>query len=247
MFRKNRFRTHLPLCVAGCVVLTLPASACEDMGNDPLATAVAPETHGAVLLSEGLPTLSDLLTRHGLAGRAQIYLDAWWRSWDLGPPDGQKVRATLYSPVSAVLYPYLLEEGVATLLAENEKALKAATAVELLLVADAVEAAMKNAWRYHNQAVDALGRGMGELSLSLALHSADAVREVSPEQVARALLQQADEALRRNREVVPYSEEELIRIRRLTNGAAEALEAGDYPRAIRRAYYACQLLGVGPA
>ncbi|MGW8268665.1 MAG: hypothetical protein ACWGSQ_20030, partial [Longimicrobiales bacterium] len=245
--RMNRSLAHLPSCAAACVVLTLSASACEDLGNDPLATAVAPETHGAVLLTEGLPTLSDLLARHGLAEPAESYLDTWWRSWDLGFPEGQKVRATLYSPVSATLYPYLLEEGVAALLAENEKALKAARAVELLLVADAVEGAMRNAWRYHDQAVDALGRGLGELSLSLALRSADAVREVSPEQVARALLQQANDALRRNREVVPYSEEELIRIRRLTNGAAEALESGDYPRAIRRAYYACQLLGVGPA
>jgi hypothetical protein len=227
--------------------MTLAVSACEDMANDPLAMAVAPETHGAVLLSEGLPTLSDLLAQHGLAGPAQSYLDTWWRSWDLGPVDGPKVRATLYSPVSSALYPYLLEEGVAALLAENEKALKVAQAVELMLVAEVVDAAMKNAWLYHNQAVEALGRGMGEVSLSLALRSADAVREVSPEQVARALLRQADDALRRNRDVVPYSDEELIRIRRLTSGAAEALESGDYPRAIRRAYYACQLLGVGPA
>jgi hypothetical protein len=245
--RMTRSLGHQPLCVLTCVGLTLAVSACEDVANDPLAMAVAPETHGAVLLSESLPTLSDLLAEHGLAAPARSYLDTWWSSWELGPQDGPRVRATLYSPVSAVLFPYLLEEGVAALLTENERALKAAHAVELLLVADAVDAAMENAWRYHELAVDALGRGMGELSLSLALRSADAVREVSPEQVARALLRQAEEALRRNRDVVPYSEEELIRIRRLTTGAEEALESGDYPRAIRRAYYACQLLGVGPA
>ena len=236
---------HLLLSAGTCVALTLAPSACEDMANDPLAMAVAPETHGAVLLSEGLPTVSDLLSKHGLAAQTKEYLDTWWESWELGPEEGPEARESVYPPAAEALYPFLLEEGVAALLAENENALKAAQAVELLLVADAVDAAMDQAWRYHNQAVEALGRGNGEASLGLALRSADAVREVSPEQVARALLQHASEALRRNRDVVPYSVEELTRIRRLTSGAQEALEAGDYPRAIRRAYYACQLLGAG--
>lgn len=237
---------HLKVWAGACVFLTLAVSACEDAANDPLAMAVAPETHGAVLLSEGLPTVSDLLVKHGLAEQSKAYMDAWWQSWELGQDAGARSRAPLYSPVSAAVYPYLMEEGVAQLLIENERALKAAQAVELMLVADAVDAAMENAWQYHRQAVEALGRGNGEVSLSLALRSADAVREVSPEQVARALLLQANEALRRNRDVVPYSVEELTRIRRLTSGAREALEDGDYPRAIRRAYYACQLLGAGP-
>jgi len=229
-----------------CVLVTLVVVACEDMANDPLAMAVAPETHGAVLLTEGLPTVSDLVTEHELAAQAGGDLAAWWESWDLDLEEGKIVRSSVYPSVSSVLFPRLLDEGVAELLAQNEESLRAAQAVELLLVADAVDAAMDKARRYHVEALEALGEGRGEIALSLALRSADAVREVSPEQVARALLQKASEALRRNPETGPYLEEELIRIRRLTSGAEEALEAGDYPRAIRRAYYACQLLGAGP-
>jgi hypothetical protein len=238
----TRHRTLL----RGGVILTLLLWACEDVANDPLAMAVAPETHGAVLLTGGLPTLSDLMTEYGLAAHAEQELDAWWGSWELGPEDGPRVRDSLYPIAGRALFPYLLDEGVAELLSQNEEALRAAQAVELLLVADAVDEAMERAWDFHHEAVAALGRGMGEAALVLALRSADAVREVSPGQVAGALVDRAVESLRRNEGVVPYSQEELTRIRRLTRGAEEALEAGDYPRAIRRAYYACQLLGVGP-
>jgi hypothetical protein len=243
LLRMNR--PSVPILLRGgvCVALTLLVSACEDRANDPLAMAVAPETHGALLLTEGMPTVSDLVQDHGLETQVAGELDAWWSSWDLDSREGPKARASIYPSVSRVLYPYLMEEGVADLLARNEENLRAAQGVELLLVADAVDAAMRNAWLYHNEAVAALRRGMGELALSLALRSADAVREVSPEQVARALVRTAGDALRRNPESPSYSQEELIRIRRLTSGAEEALEAGDYPRAIRRAYYACQLLG----
>ena len=74
----------------------------------------------------------------------------------------------------------------------------------------------------------------------------DILREISPKQVAQGLVEKATEAWRRNQESETYSGEELTRIRRLTMGAIEALAEGDYPQAIRRAYYACQLLGADP-
>jgi hypothetical protein len=229
-----------------CVAWTLSLSACEDMGNDPLAMAVAPETHGAVLLSDGLPTAPELFSEHDLVGQGGEELNGWWDSWDLDRRDGRRIRTELYPSLAGRLFPYLLEDGVADLLARNEKSLRAVQSAEILLVAKAVEAATEHAWHLHNLAVSALERGRGELALVHAFASADAIREVSPEQVAGALLHQAREALRRNKDAESYSEEELIRIRRLTGGAEQALEAGDYPRAIRRAYYACQLLGAGP-
>jgi len=242
--RMKRSVDRLFLATGVCVVCTLSMSACEDVANDPLAMAVAPETHGAVLL-DGLPTVSDLISEHGLAAQGGEDLDAWWDSWELEARDGRRVRISVYPSVSRRLFPHLMEDGVAGLLARNEESLRAAQAAEILLVAKAVETAMENAWHYHRLAATALARGRGELALAYSLQSADAVREVSPRQVAGALLLQATEALRRNQDAASYSEEELIRIRRLTGGAREALEAGDYPRAIRRAYYACQLLGAG--
>ena len=246
MIRENRKGKPLHSTALVCVALTLTVSACEDFGDDPLAMGVAPETHGAVVFTDGLPNLSELAEVHDVSMEIQQELDLWWDSWNLAPAEGSDIRAALYTPVSHTLFPFLLDEGVAGLLAQNEKNLLAAQGAGVLPVADAVDAAMEKAWDFHQRAVFALARGSGEGALSLALQSADAVREVSPEQVARALLQKASTAMRRNLGVVTYSEEELTRIRRLTLGAEEALEAGDYPRAIRRAYYACQLLGAGP-
>jgi hypothetical protein len=235
-----------PAALFACVATTLVVSACEDFSEDPLATSVAAETHGAVLFAEGLPTLSELAEAHGIEPAVKPELDLWWDSWNLAPAEGGEVRSALYAPLSHALYPFLLDDGVAELLTQNEKSLLAAQGAGVLPIADAVDAAMEKAWDRHQRAVLSLGKGEGETALSFALQSADAVQEVSPEQVARALLSKASDAMRRNLEVVTYSEEELTRIRRLTLGAEEALEAGDYPRAIRRAYYACQLLGAGP-
>ena len=151
------------LKTGACVALTLFLADCEDVANDPQAMAVASETHGAVLLTEGTPTVSDVITDYGLAAQEQQGLDAWWESWELGPQEGPRVRSSLYAAASHAIFPYLLEEGVADLLARNEESLKAAQAVELLLVADAVDEAMERAWNFHNQAVEALGRGMGRI------------------------------------------------------------------------------------
>jgi len=82
--------------------------------------------------------------------------------------------------------------------------------------------------------------------LAFAFRAADALWQVSPRQVATELIERAEKFLGRNPAFGSYSQEELIRIRRLMYGASEALDAGDYPRAIRRAYYACQLLGANP-
>ena len=54
---------------------------------------------------------------------------------------------------------------------------------------------------------------------------------------------EAEIALGRIRGDDPYPEENLTRARRLTRGARLALAEGDLSRAIRRAFYACQLLG----
>ena len=89
--------------------------------------------------------------------------------------------------------------------------------------------------------------GDGWAAIEAMLRSADALRSVSPYQVASGLLNRARMSLRRIGELPSYSQEELAQIRRLTSGAEEAFADGDYPRAIRRAYYACQLLGADPS
>jgi hypothetical protein len=212
-----------------------------------LALAVASEAHGAVLVSPGLPSIPELLSREETAGGGGSEALDWMESWDLGAREGRMMRARLYSPVAGQLYPLLGDKGVAELLSQTEASVRAAESAGALLISQEIHDALENAWRFYDWAKHALSEGDGQRALERTLRSGDALREVGPKQVARALMDRADEALRRTEDLPTYSEEELTRIRRLTNGAREALGEGDYPRAIRRAYYACQLLGAGPS
>lgn len=229
-----------------CVASAAPLSAQKDMAEHPLE-AVAPETFGAVALGEGLPSVPELVEAHGLQEEGSAILETWRDSWALESRDGAVLRAReVYPGVVARLFPLLSRPGVRELLLENEESLRSAKRMGILLDNEKVEWALAEALRFHQAALLALQEGDGEMALGLALQSADALREVSPREVASDLLQQAQDLLGRKPGLDTYSIEEVARIRRLTHGAREALEEGDYPRAIRRAYYACRLMGVEP-
>jgi hypothetical protein len=230
------------LALGMCVLFTLPLSARQDTDHG-LIVAVAPETHGAISLG-GLPTVPDLVMAQGLGSEGQADVEAWWDSWSLTLVDGAKARQAVYPSVAARLYPLLNHQGVTELLNQNQASLRTAKSLWVILANRQIESALEDAHRLHDLALSSLLDGEGERALGLALQSADALRAVSPEQVASGLVREAQESLRRNEASDSYSEEQLTRIRRLTNGARDALKGKDYPRAIRRAYYACLLLGV---
>lgn len=242
----RNFVQQLLFTLLPCVGLTLPASGCQDVDGHPLSV-VAPETHGAVALGGRLPSVPELMEAHGLEAEGLEELAAWRDSWALRDDDGALVRTRhVYPAMAARLYPLLNRSGVEKLLQENEESLRSAKGMGILLANEKVARAREEALQFHHEALSVLRNGDGERALRLALQSADAMREVAPQQVALELLEQARAHLRRNQDPDAYSGEKLTRIQRLTNGAAEALKRGDYPRAIRRAYYACQLLGAEP-
>jgi len=242
----RRLIYSLFICVGLCVTSTPSASSLQDMGDETLYP-VAPETHGAVALGGGLPSVPELVDAHGLDPETVAELETWRESWSLVTAEGALVRSTqVYPAVVARLFPLLHRPGVADLLDENDEALRSAKRLGVLLANEEVETAVEQALRFHQKARNALESGDGKGALRLALQSADALRAVAPRQVASDLVAVAQEHLRRKGFPETYPEEELNRIRRLANGAEEALAEGDYPRAIRRAYYACQLLGAEP-
>ena len=230
-----------------CVISTLSVSACTDADIHPLGMAGPPETHGSVSFAEGFSTVPQLLTEHGLAQEGAIEAEAWWDSWTMAGPEGPQLRSKIYPSAAQRLYPVLGLAGVQDVLDRNSVAVSAVQAVGDLIGSEAVSQALGRARGLHSDSWRALGRGEGEAALRLALRTADALWEVSPQQVAADLIDQAQDALGRKPGSGSYSQEELIRIRRLLYGASEALDQGDYPRAIRRAYYALQLLGTDPA
>jgi len=215
-----------------------------DAGINPLAVAVAPETHGAVFFAHGLSTVPSLFSDHGLALEGAVEAEAWWDSWSLVQAEGAQLRSLIYPLAVQRLYPVMGVAGIRDVLGRNALSLAAVETVESVVGLESISHALDRARNLHSQARSALVRGEGESALMLALHAADALWEVGPQQVAMELIERATDALGRNFGLTSYSEEELIRIRRLMHGASDALDEGDYPRAIRRAYYACQLLGV---
>lgn len=221
-------------------------SGCVDTGQDPLATAVAPETHGAIFFSDGLSTLPDLLLDHGLALEGAVEAEAWRDSWDLEEEEGLRLRTLSYGSAVQRLFPLMGTQGVEDVLVKNAVSLNSGRALGDLLNSESISLALDQAEGFQSRARSALGEGEGEQALLLALRTADALWEVTPEHVATELVRRAEQGMRRISEDAPYSQEELVRVRRLTYGASEALREGDYPGAIRRAYYACQLLGVDP-
>jgi len=160
--------------------------------------------------------------------------------------EGARLRNQIYPLVSGRLFPLLGISGTRDLLGRNALDISAVESLTSMLESEAVTGALERAGELNREARSLLAEGRGEEALALALGAADALWEVSPQQVGAELLLRATDALGRIREDDAYTEEELIRIRRLMHGAQEAMESGDYPGAIRRAYYACQLLGVNP-
>jgi hypothetical protein len=208
-----------------------------------LALLVAPEAEGAVFFTHGLATIPSLLSDHGLALVGAAEAEAWWDSWSMEPPEGARLRGQLYPLAVQRLRPQLGEAGIEDVLGKNALSLVGVESVAAIIQSDAISSALELAKGYHVEAQWALRLGEQDRALELAFRTADALWEVTPEQVARNLISRAEKALGRNPDAASYSEHELIRIRRLMYGASEALDEGDYPRAIRRAYYACQLLG----
>ena len=237
-------RCALPLGL--CVACTLPLSACQDIEGDPFAIAVASEGHGAILYSGRLSSVPHLLSAEGLETEGAAEADAWWESWTLGEGDGERLRSQIYPSAASHLYPVLGDMGIRDLLVHHGEILAAVETAAALISSEPVRGALDKAQGFYREAKAESDQDQHQEALVLALRSVDALWQVSPHQVGLDLMDRAKEGLRRIGEDGSYSEEELTRIRRLMYGAKEALDEGDYPRAIRRAYYACQLLGADP-
>jgi hypothetical protein len=221
-------------------------SSCSDADGGPLAVLVAPETHGAVLFSDQLSTLPTLFSNYSLEGEGAPQVESWWESWEMEGPVGAELRSRIRPLAARRLLPVLGSGGVRDLVGRNGMTMATVSWIASFLESTAIETALASALESHGQASVALAGERWEEALTLALETTDALWRVTPPQVAKDLIREAKMALGRKQNLETYSQKELIRIRRLMYGATEALEAGDYPGAIRRAYYACQLLGANP-
>lgn len=225
------------------------ATGCEDDGTMPSATLLTEETHGSLLLASALPSPTSLAEWTGLQSELSEDLERWLSSWDAPPDRGEEVRAGVYGRITAPLADELGRTGVRGALASLGEAVTAAEELPLERVEPAVRSELVRARALHEEGNEALEDERRDEALELAFRGSDALRAVGPESVARALLARAEDALEVAHAAFgagPGDEmpDRLFRADRLTRGARMALDDGDWERALRRAFYACQLLDV---
>lgn len=238
---------RIPALAGLCLSATIAVSACHDARSDPMAVLLAEDTQRALLTDPRLPSLARLSEEAGAEARLSGPADLWSESWEHPPEEGRELRRRAYDESAGALAGALGRASVEATVASVGDALKAAASLDPVSLGERVLDHLERAERLHEAALAALGEGRDAEALSRGLHAADVLREVGPETVARTLLFEAEGALERVRipEDGPPSID-VARGQRLVRGARQALEAGDHAMAIRRAYYACQVLGVQP-
>lgn len=219
---------------------------CRDAPTEPAALLVAAETRPALSLQGSLPTLPDLASHYDLEDALAAALDLWWRSWTVAEPQRAALRESAHAAAAPLLAAALPRESLDSLLLVHEAWVRAVSLLKPQgLPESLVDVATGGALELASGR-RALDEGHPERAVRAVLRAADSLRGESAPVVAERLVRDALKRLEARGHSVgvpPLSER---RARRLAQGAQHATESGDYERAIRRAYYAIQLLDGDP-
>lgn len=239
-----------PVVAGVCLLALTLIGGCRDEASDPTALIVTEEVRGAFSLETSIPSVTTLAERIG-SGETSIseerlreWSGAWQASWLAPPAEALPARRGLYERAAGPLADALGEEGVRRTVREVGDAVEATFEVDLGGAAEAYRRQVESARELAARADRSLEAGRPAAALRAALMAGDYLRSVSPRRVAEGLLARAEEAQREIPEASPLSREERERIARLVRNARQALEAGEYTLAIRRAYYADRLMTV---
>jgi hypothetical protein len=255
-----------PGLAALCLFATI-LSGCHDASSDPLAVILTEETRSVLAAEANLPSLPRLVEGVGAADELGAVVDRWSGSWELPVEEGRALREELSIEAAEPLAQAIGHAAVSTAVRSVGETLAAASVLKTESLAAGIAENLDRAEAEHAQATAALAEGREGEALGSALEAADLIREVGPESVTRLLLARAEARLESLEvpsepqptglgevaegngieETVPDEAQiDLERGRRLIRGARLALDEGDFVRAIQRAYYACQVLGLDP-
>jgi hypothetical protein len=226
-------------------------AACRDSSADPMSLILSDETW-AVLATEGhLPSLGVLVAESAVQAQLAEAAQRWSSSWELPEEAGRAIRGAAYESVAAPLAAALGEQAVSAHVDALGDVLAAAAELDSGPIDGDGSGNVEAAAARHQEAVAALAAGRPAEALRHTLQASDLLRELGAEGVTRMLLARAERELTRlggaealSAEAPP---EEMLRGQRLVRGAEQALAEGDYLRAIQRAFYACQVLGLVPS
>lgn len=240
----HTLRTALPRRAVALACL-LVVAACDEVPTGPEGGLATPETRAALPIPDPGQTLSGLTLVSGLVDGWDAEVAAWKASWDRSPSRGRELRTEIYERILPTL-----PSGQALRLAERALA---STVDALASLQDHaadeelplhLRMALDEATRRARDASERMANGDATAALGLALRAGDALREVGPRNVGATLIESGEVALGRFQAVDPYSQQVRARAVRLLEGARAAYADGSHELAIRRAFYACQLLGV---
>lgn len=225
-----------------CILL---AAACQDAPTDPVARIVTPETAVSVALGVVLPG-PELWLGEDPGDPALLDAVARWRmSWDRPVSEGRAARDGLRAGLARGLAPLL---GPGRVREEEDRLAEGIARAKELPEDDLgpdIVARLGEAVAAHTRAARARRAGDATVALHNVLEGSDILREVGPEAVARALVAEVAELHGRLSDDDAYSDQDRERLGRLLTGGRQALDDGDWVRAIRRAYYAKGLLSAG--
>ncbi len=232
------------------LVLALAPAACADAPRDPVALLVAPEARAALEVGSTLPALPELIRRStvGAPTGDLARAETLWReaAGVVDPSEAAQLREASYALAAPALASAMDSATLAGTQARLERWIALAGGALRHAEFRDLSAALEDARAFLQAARVAETRGERSEAVAMTLRAADRLAETTPQAVAARLSAEDEAALVTLKQVAGAPSEESARrqerIERLVRGAREALAAGHYEVAIRRAYYARQLL-----
>ena len=243
----SRWLCQIARSAGVCLFAVISLSGCEDASSDPLGVILSERGLSELAVDAGLPSLESLAAEAALETSLDGWIESWRGSWERSVLEGREVRLRAYNESADPLADALGGQAVVRTVLTVEEAVAAAASLDGETLGARLSEQVDLARAAQEQAVLALEQLREADALVNALIAVDLLREVGPESVVRVLIAQAAtrfERLSAQGAEADVSSEDLGRGRRLLQGARLALEAGEYALAIRRAYYACQVLGL---
>lgn len=222
--------------------LSLVLVGCGDFGPEISAELDQGEPVATMQFSEGLPSLATLSQRWMPDGSLDPIVDRWNASWERSDDEGSRIRMEAIGASVPFLLAEMPDDELESLLGTLDQALEAVHDVIIEASAEGMEAPLRNAIDAHREATASFDREDRAAALEQTLIASDHLRSTTPEALARTLVSQGEEALRRISTDDSYPETTRLRGERLLIGARDALEGGDTSLALRRAWYAVGLL-----
>lgn len=234
-----------------CLILAaLLLPACEDGSTDPSALLVAKETEAALQVALDLPTLPALVGRvldreqpapAEVGSALQQARALWLEAEGASAADARRLRESAYTLAVPALTAALSEDQLLAVQDSLRQWIRIASSVSGIGALAGIAGALDEARVLLDNAARAEPTDHAA-AVAGTLRAADRLLETTPRAVAQRLIAEAETRLAARGTTGTEDGVQVDRADRLVRGAKEAFRDREYLLAIRRAFYAGQLL-----